>query len=64
MPRIIPGDRFGKWTALKKIRMKALSGRVRSKWKVRCDCGNLRAVESYDLKAKKSTKCKSCAAFC
>ena len=43
---IVPGQRFGRWTVLRKSKKFALFAPY---WKCRCDCGTVRSVQERDL---------------
>lgn len=58
--KIKEGQRFGKWTALNTIRKKTSSGKIITQWKVRCECGTISFVTSYDLNKGKTTQCRKC----
>lgn len=52
----IKGQRFGKWTVLRK-------GSVRkggARWVCRCDCGTVHTVNSWTLRNGHSTQCVDC----
>jgi hypothetical protein len=53
-----PGDRFGKWTVIKKAPRDESS---KAYWFCKCDCGRIRRVSDYGLKAglTQSCGCKS-----
>lgn len=56
---VIPGARFGNWTAL------CYAGRDRVRramWVCRCQCSVVRPVRAYDLTTGMSTQCQSCGA--
>lgn len=51
------GQTVGKWKVLEFSRVNNLGKRM---WLCQCKCGNQREVTTSDLKAGKSTQCKSC----
>ena len=60
MPRIQPGQRFGKWTTIETFRRKQPGGGVETKWKVLCDCGTEGSANSTDLNKGKTKQCRKC----
>ena len=53
----LTGQRFGKWLVLK--RDPAKTDRA-PKWIVRCECGTIKSVTGYSLRAGFSTNCHTC----
>lgn len=59
---IRPGQRFGRWTIVKRDPKKNKPGDPHTFWICVCECGGTYSVRSQDLKRGKSRQCKSCAA--
>ena len=60
MSRIIemqPGQMFGRWT----LKGKAPKSDDKTRWEVECECGVVKYVPGYVLRAGKSTQCQVCA---
>lgn len=53
-----PGTKFGKWTFLERL---GYQGGRNSRWRCRCDCGNVRDVIASNVINGGSTQCASCA---
>lgn len=53
----LTGQRFGRWTVLKKGESKNQN----SYWLCQCDCGRVVSVMGCSLRNGRSTKCRSCA---
>jgi hypothetical protein len=49
-----PGDRFGKWTVIKKAPRDESS---KAFWFCKCDCGRIRKVADYNLKIGHTQSC-------
>ena len=52
-PEIKPGDKFGRWTVLERVKSHDKS----AWWKCRCECGIVRDVRATPLKNGKSRSC-------
>jgi hypothetical protein len=55
---IIPGQRFGRWTAVEQTADHvASSGRRYARWLCLCDCGNTKPIAPYSLTSGNSSSC-------
>ena len=52
----LTGQRFGRWTVLKKDESKNRN----VYWLCQCDCGRVASVTGSSLRYGRSTKCRSC----
>ena len=60
--RDLTGRQFGRWTVIAEAPSKHTSyGRTLAMWTCQCKCGTIKDIAANDLKAGKSTQCKSCA---
>ena len=58
------GQQFGRWTVIAEAPSKHTSyGRTLAMWTCQCKCGTIKDIAANDLKAGKSTQCKSCQAL-
>lgn len=51
------GDRFGRWSVVRRGGTERLSGKSRRQWAVRCECGHRATVFGKYLREGKSTGC-------
>lgn len=56
------GETHGRLTLLRLEHVMSRSGRVRSHWRCRCECGNELLVDSGNLRSANTTQCSACAA--